>query len=74
MKNKLFYQTLAFTIHEKKIKRSYKNNKFKISAPAWNEEFELPDESYSVSDIQDYFEDIIKKHEEVTDNPSIRIY
>ena len=53
---------------------SYKNNKFKISAPTWNEEFELPDGSYSVSDIQDYFKYILKKHETVTDNPSIRIY
>ena len=42
------------------IKKSYKNNKFKISAPTWNEKFELPNESYSVSDIQEYFEDIIK--------------
>ena len=33
---------------------SYKNNKFKMSAPTWNEEFELSDNSYSVSDIQDY--------------------
>ena len=40
----------------KNIKRSYNNNKFKISAPTWSEEFELPDGSYSVSDIQDYFE------------------
>ena len=53
---------------------SYKNNKFKISAPTWNEEFELPDESYSVSDIQDHFEYIFKKHDRVTDHPSIRIY
>ena len=58
----------------KNIKKSYKNNKFKISAPTWNEEFELPDGSYSVSDIQDYFEYILKKHETVTDNLSIRIY
>ena len=43
-------------------------------APTWNDKFELPDESYSVSDIQDYFEDILKKHGEKTDNPSIRIY
>ena len=50
------------------------NNKFKISAPTWNEEFELPDGSYSVSDIQDYFEYIIKKLEIVIDNPSIMIY
>ena len=39
----------------KHIKSSYNNNKFKISAPTWNEEFELPYGSYSVSDIQDYF-------------------
>ena len=37
----------------KNMKKSCKNNKCKISAPTWNEEFELPDESYSVSDIQD---------------------
>ena len=57
-----------------KYKKSYNNNTFKISAPAWNEEFELADGSYSVSDIQDYFDNILKKHETVTDNPSIRIY
>ena len=45
----------------KKIKKSYKNNKFKISAPTWNEEFELPDGN-SVSDFKDYFEHIFKKH------------
>ena len=44
----------------KNIKKSYKNNKFKISAPTWNEKFELPDGLYSVSDIQDYFEYILK--------------
>ena len=37
-------------------KKSCKNNKFKRSAPTWNEEFKLPDESYFISDIQDYFE------------------
>ena len=58
----------------KNIKSSYNNNKFKISAPTWSEEFELPDGSYSVSDIQDYFEYILKKHSESVDNPSIRIY
>ena len=36
----------------KNIKSSYNNNKFKISAPIWNDKFELPDGSYSVSDIQ----------------------
>ena len=46
----------------KNIKISYNNNKFKLSAPTWNEKFELPDGSYSASDIQDYFEYILKKH------------
>ena len=55
-------------------KKSYKNNKFKILSPTWNEEFELSDRSYSVSDIQYYFEYILKKHGEKTDNPSIKIY
>ena len=50
----------------KNIKSSYNNNKFKISAPTQNDKFELPDGSYSVSDIQDYFEYILKKHEENT--------
>ena len=58
----------------KNIKNSYNNNKFKISAPTWNDKFELPDGSYSVSDIQDYFEYILKKHGENVDNPSIKIY
>ena len=40
------------------IKSSYNNNKFKILAPTWNDEFELPDGSYSVSDMQDYFRNI----------------
>ena len=56
------------------IKSSYNNNKFKISAPTWNDEFELPDRSYSVSDIQDCFEYILKKHGEDIDKPSIQIY
>ena len=45
-----------------------------MSAPTWNEKFELPDGSYSVSDIQYYFKYIIKKHEIVTDNPPVKIY
>ena len=57
----------------KNVKSSYNNNRFKISAPTWSEEFELPDGSYSVSDIQDYFEYILKKHSESVDNPSIRM-
>ena len=58
----------------KNVKSSYNNNKFKISVPTWSEEFELPDGSYSVSDIHDYFEYILKKHSESVDNPPIRIY
>ena len=58
----------------KNIKSSYNNNKFKISAPTWNDEFELPDGSYSVSDIQDYFEYILKKHGENIDMPSVQTY
>ena len=58
----------------KNIKSSYNNNKFKISAPTWSEEFKLLDGSYSISDIQDYFEYILKKHSESVDNPSIRMY
>ena len=58
----------------KKIRTSYNNNKFKISAPTCNDKLELPDRSYSVSDIQDYFEYILKKHGENIDNPSLKIY
>ena len=58
----------------KNIKSSYNNNKFKISAPTWNDKFELPDGSYSISDIQVYFEYILKKHGKNIDNPSVRIY
>ena len=58
----------------KNIKSSYNNNKFKISAQAWNDKFELPDGSYSLSDIQDYFGYILKKYGENSDSPLIRIY
>ena len=56
------------------IKTEYSNNKFIISAPTWNETFDLPDASYIIADIQDYFEFIIKKHETLTENPSVKIY
>ena len=56
------------------IKSEYNNNKFKISASTWNETFDLPDGSYSVDDIQDYFEFIMKKHETLSENPSVQIY
>ena len=58
----------------KNIKSSYNTNKFKISAPTWRDKFKLPDGSYSVSDIQDYFAYIFKKYGENTDKPSIQIY
>ena len=58
----------------KNIKSEYNNNKFKISAPTWNDKFNLPDGLYSVSHIQDYFEYIIKKHETIADNPPVQIY
>ena len=45
----------------KNIKSSFNNNKFKISAPTWNDIFKLPDGSYSISDIQGYFEYVLKK-------------
>ena len=57
-----------------KHKKSYNNNKFKISAPTWNDAFELPDGSYLIPDIQDYFEYILKKPNPDIHNPSIRIY
>ena len=46
----------------------------KISAPTLNEEFDLPDGLYYISDIQNYFEYILKNHKKVTDNPAMRIY
>ena len=58
----------------KNIKSSYNNNKFKTSAPTWNNKFELPDGSYSALDIQDYFKYILKRHGENIDNPSVKIY
>ena len=57
----------------KNIKSEYKNNKFKILAPTWNDIFDLPDGFYSISGIQDYFEFIIRKHETLTENPPIQI-
>ena len=57
-----------------KNKKSYNNNKFKTSTPTWTDEFELPNGSYSISDIQVYFEYILKKHNESIDSPSVKIY
>ena len=49
----------------KNIKRSYNNKKFKKSAPTWNNKFELPDRSYSISDIKEYLEYIKKNMEKI---------
>ena len=58
----------------KNIKSEYNNNKFKIWTPTWNDTFDLPNGSYSIADIQDYFEFIITKHEKLTENPPVQIY
>ena len=58
----------------KNIKSAYNNSKFKISAPTWNDEFDLLDGSYSISDIQEYFEYTIKRHETIADNLLVQIY
>ena len=76
LKRKSNYSTLSnLSIHYtwKNIKKSYRNNNFKTSGRTWHEEFELHDESYSISNIQDYFEHIIQKHGEKTVITSIRI-
>ena len=71
-KNVIVLSNLSIYYTWKNIRSSYNDNKFKISAPTWNDE--LPDGSYSVSDIQDYFEYILKKHREHIDKPSVQIY
>ena len=58
----------------KNIKSTYSNNKFKISAPTWNDTFDLPDGSYSIADIPDYFEFIVKKHETLTEDSPVEVY
>ena len=58
----------------KNLKSLYNNNKFKISAPTQNDKFELHDGSYSLLNIQDYFEYIFKKHGENIEKPSVKIY
>ena len=58
----------------KNIKSKYIKNKFKLSTPAWNDTFDLLDGAYSIADIQDYFEFIIKKQETLTDNQPVQVY
>ena len=56
------------------IRKQYENNKLRIIAPTCNDEFELPDDSYSLPDIQDYIKYLIKKHETLTTIPPIYVY
>ena len=70
----LIFKTYYIYYTWKNIRKQYKNNKLKIIAPTWNDEFELPDSSYSVSDIRVYIEYIIKKHETLTTIPPIYVY
>ena len=56
------------------IKSAYNNNKIEISAPTWNDKFDLPDGSYSIVGIQDYFAFIIKKRETLAENCPIQIH
>ena len=73
-KKNMAFANLSIHYTWKNIKSEYNNNKFKISAPTWNYAFDLPDGSYSIANIQDYFEFIIKKHETLTKNPPVQIY
>ena len=58
----------------KYVNSTYNNNKFKILTPTWNETFDLPDGSYNISELQDYIEYIIKKHETIGETVPILIY
>ena len=58
----------------KNVKSIYNNNKFKISAPTWNDTFDLPDGSYNIPAIQNYLEYVIKKHETIAVTAPILIY
>ena len=73
-KKNIALANLSISYTWKNIKSEYNNNKFKISAPTWNETFDLPDSSYSIDDIQDCFEFIIKKHKTLTEKPPVQIH
>ena len=70
----IYYTWKSITSVYNNNKSAYNNNKFKISTPTWNDEFDLPNGSYFIADIQDYFGFIIKKHESLTENSPIQIY
>ena len=66
--------SLSIHYNWKNVKSTYNSNKFKISAPTWNETFDLPYGSYNIPKIQDYIEYIIKKHETIGEATPILIY
>ena len=70
----LLFNTYYIYYKWKNVRQQSKNNELKTIATRWNDEFELPDSSYSVSDTQDYSEYIFKKHETLPSNPPIYIY
>ena len=67
-------QNLSTYYGQKSIRKQYKNNKLKIIAPTWKDEFKLPYDSHSVSDIQDYIKYIIKTLEKLTATSPIHVY
>ena len=71
-KKNMVLSNLSIYYARKNIQSECSNSKFKISAPAWNDTFDLPDGSYSIEDIQDYFEFIINKHETLSENPPVQ--
>ena len=73
-KKNMALANLSIYYISKNIKSEYNNNKFKISVPTWNDTFDLPDGSYSIAEIQDYFKFIIKKHGTFTKNLPVQIY
>ena len=73
-KKNMAFANLSIYYTWKNIKSEYNNNKFKILTPTWNDTFDLPNGSYSIADIQDYFEFIIKKYETLTENTPVQIY
>ena len=68
------FQNLFIYYTWKNIRKQHKKKKLKIIAPTWINNFELPNHSYSVSDIEDYIEYIIKKHKTLTKYLPIHFY
>ena len=73
-KNTMALANLSIYYTWQYIKSEYNNNKIKISGPTWNDAFDLLDGFYSIADIQDYFEFIIKKHKTLSENLPVQIY